>query len=62
MTYLKKLFTFTITACLLGISFAIVYGLSVQQNSDTTNGKLAIVISIVISIVNVMLARILSLM
>ncbi len=31
VTYTKKLFTFTVTLILLGISFAIVYGLSKLQ-------------------------------
>lgn len=57
VTYTKKLFTFTITLILLGVSFAIVYGLTKLQQSNGDNRIVSIAISATISIVNVVIGR-----
>jgi hypothetical protein len=62
---MRKLFTYTFTAALLGGSFGIVYSLSVEQNkltesgdpNDATSRYLSIAISIVIALINVILVR-----
>ena len=56
-SYLKKFFTFTITVILLGISFAIVYGLTKLQQSKNDDRIISIVISVTISIINAIIGR-----
>lgn len=56
-TYLRKLFTFTVTIILLGASFAAVYGLSLEQKNNANNRFISIIISLVISIINIVLGR-----
>ena len=55
--YLRKLFTFTVTAVLLGISFGIVYGLTKAQQANDDNRYISIAISLTISIVNAIIGR-----
>ena len=62
--YGRKAFTYLFTIALLGVSFAIVYGLSVRQNeltkvdqTDDASRYLSIVISVVIALINVILGR-----
>ena len=55
--YMKKFFTFTITAILLGISFAIVFGLTKLQQSKNDDRMISIAISLTISIVNAVIGR-----
>lgn len=62
--YGRKIFTYIVTAVLLGVCFAIVYALSskqrdLQSNPDTSGSSriLSIIISIVISLVNIILGR-----
>lgn len=43
------------TVILLGISFLIVYGLSLLENTYKDNGYISILISLIISFVNVIL-------
>lgn len=52
----RKVITYTATFILLGISFAIVYGLSVAQINSSGNSILSLVISIFISLVNIILS------
>lgn len=52
---MKKIFTFTITVILLGISFAIVYGLTKLQQSKNDDRMVSIVISLTIGIVNALI-------
>jgi hypothetical protein len=52
---MKKMLTFTITVLMLGISFAIVYGLSLAQVQNSENRYLSILISLTISIINVII-------
>ena len=54
---MKKFFTFTITAILLGISFAIVFGLTKLQQSKNDDRMISIAISLTISIVNAVIGR-----
>lgn len=54
----RKIITYTVTFILLGISFAIVYGLSRAQQSNSQNQILSLVISVVISVINVILAQV----
>ena len=62
--YIRKFVTYSLTAVLLGISFGIVYGLSVRQNDLTVNNPndavsryLSIAISMVIALINVLIVR-----
>lgn len=55
----KKLATFSVTFVTLGISFAIVYGLSQAQKSYKENNALSFVISIMISLISKILDSIL---
>lgn len=57
-SYMRKLFTFTITAILLGGSFGIVYGLTKAQDSAGNDRVLSIIISVVIALVNIIIGRI----
>lgn len=65
--YTRKLITYLVTLILLGISFAAVYGLSVAQfnsqqasasNAEAGTDYLSILISIVISLINVILGQV----
>jgi len=56
-SYMKKIFTFTITVILLGISFAIVFGLTKLQQSKNDDRLISIAISLTIIIVNVIIGR-----
>lgn len=60
----KKLMTYIVTLIILGISFAVVYGLSVAQvrfsdeeNKNTNRQYLSFIISLVIAIFNVIIQR-----
>jgi len=53
----RKGFTFTITALLLAGSFMIVYGLSKAQQSSDNDRVLSIIISLVITVINIVLGR-----
>ena len=53
----RKFIIYLITLCILGGSFGIIYILSLQQNKSTDNLYLSFVISISISIINVILQR-----
>ena len=60
----KKMITFFVTLVVIGASFAAVYGLSVVQtrvNKSNKNQYISILISLVISIFNIILIRTLSL-
>jgi hypothetical protein len=54
---MRKLFTYTVTAILLGVCFAIVYGLSKAQQDNGNDRTISIAISIVIAIVNATIGR-----
>lgn len=54
-TNLRKLFTFTVTAILLGGCFMIVYGLTKAQQSSNNDRVISIAISVVIAVVNILL-------
>ena len=56
----RKIITYVVTIILLGISFAAVYGLSVAQVNNAGNTALAFLISMVISIINIILGRTIS--
>lgn len=69
--YMRKLFTYFFTLCLLGGSFGIVYSLSKKQkelsdadpnNLDDTSRYLSIAISLVIALTNVIIGRMFALM
>lgn len=53
----KKFFTYFITSIILGGSFGIIYILSVEQNKSSKNLYLSFLISIAISVINVLLQR-----
>lgn len=53
----RKLITYFATLILLGISFAIIYGLSLAQINNENNQILSLAISSVISLINVILVR-----
>ena len=53
----RKILTYTITIILLGVSFAAVYGLSQAQLENESNRALSLVISLIISLINVILGR-----
>lgn len=50
--------TFTVTAIILGLSFLAVYGLSIAQRDNANNRFLSILISLVISLINIIITRI----
>jgi hypothetical protein len=52
---MKKMLTFTITVLMLGASFGIVYALSDAQIKNASNRYLSILISLVISIINIII-------
>lgn len=56
-TNLRKLFTFSVTAILLGGCFMIVYGLTRAQQSSNNDRVISIAISVVIAVVNILLGR-----
>jgi magnesium-transporting ATPase (P-type) len=56
-TNLRKVFTFTVTAILLGGCFMIVYGLTKAQQNSNNDRAISIAISIVIAVVNIALGR-----
>ena len=65
--YTRKLITYLVTLILLGLSFAAVYGLSIAQynsqlasasDADAGTDYLSILISIVISLINVVLGQV----
>jgi len=56
--YKRKFITFLVTFILLGISFACVYGLSLAQAENSGNTILSLVISITISLINIILGSI----
>ena len=56
----RKVITYLVTAILLGVSFAAVYGLSRAQLNNKGNQVISLIISLVISLINVILGRNLS--
>ena len=54
----RKFVTFSITIIILGLSFLAVYGLSVAQLNNAGNSFLSILISLVISLINILISRI----
>jgi len=52
----RKFLTFAATLVLLGITFLILYGLSVAQVQESANTYISLAISITIAIVNVAIA------
>lgn len=53
----RKLLTFSISAVILAISFVIVYGLSTVQMSNSSNPSISILISLSISVINLLIIR-----
>ena len=56
----KKIKTFLITVIVLGISFLIIYGLSsaqVSYSQDSSNSYISFLISLIISIINIIIQR-----
>lgn len=53
----KRIITFLITFLLLGASFGIVYGLSAAQLSNKSNTVLSFIISLFISLTNMIIQR-----
>ena len=53
----RKFVTFSVTAIILGLSFLAVYGLSVAQISNSNNRFLSILISLTISLINMLISR-----
>lgn len=51
----RKLLTFTATFALLGVSFGILYGLSIAQVKETSNIYISVAISVCIQVVNVVI-------
>ena len=49
--------TFSVTVIILGLSFLAVYGLSVAQRNNVNNRFLSILISLVISLINIIITR-----
>jgi len=49
--------TFTVTAIILGLSFLAVYGLSIAQRDNANNRFLSILISLVISLINIIITQ-----
>ena len=52
---MRKVFTYFVTAVLLGLCFMAVYFLSVAQQNSGNDRVLSIVISVVIAVVNIIL-------
>ena len=52
----RKILTYFVTFILLGVSFAAVYGLSLAQENET-DATLSLIISLIISLINVVLGR-----
>ena len=53
----RKFITFSVTAVILGLSFLAVYGLSVAQINNSNNRFLSILISLTISLINMLISR-----
>ena len=53
----RKFITYLATLFLLGVSFAAVYGLSQAQINNQNNQILSLVISVIISVINLILVR-----
>lgn len=49
--------TFTVTVIILGLSFLAVYGLSIAQRNNANNRFLSILISLVISFINIIITQ-----
>lgn len=54
-TNMRKVFTYTVTALLLGACFMVVYGLAKAQQTNNNDRLISLAISIVIAVVNVAL-------
>lgn len=55
---IRKVITYLVTCCLLGISFGAVYGLSSAQTQNEGNQILSLIISLVISVINVIIGQV----
>lgn len=55
---IRKVITYLVTICLLGASFGAVYGLSIAQIANEGNSIISLLISIVISLINVIIGQV----
>ena len=53
----RKMITYTVTIIMLGVSFAAVYGLSLAQVNNSSNRYLSTLISLLISLINIIISR-----